>query len=37
MEVGETFEHTFTVPGTYVYVCVPHAGQGMIGRVIVNE
>jgi plastocyanin len=37
MEVGETFEHTFTVPGTYVYVCVPHAGQGMVGRVVVNE
>lgn len=37
MEVGETFEHTFTVPGTYVYVCVPHAGQGMIGRVVVGE
>ncbi|WP_276301598.1 YbhB/YbcL family Raf kinase inhibitor-like protein [Halorussus lipolyticus] len=37
MEVGETFEHTFTVPGTYGYVCVPHAGQGMVGRVIVSE
>jgi plastocyanin len=37
MEVGETFEHTFTAPGTYVYVCVPHAGQGMVGRVVVNE
>lgn len=37
MEVGETFEHTFTVPGTYVYVCVPHADQGMVARVIVTE
>jgi plastocyanin len=37
MEVGETFEHTFTVPGTYVYVCAPHASEGMVGRVIVNE
>jgi plastocyanin len=37
MQVGETFEHTFTVPGTYVYVCVPHAGQGMVGRVVVSE
>jgi plastocyanin len=37
MEVGETLEHTFAVPGTYVYVCVPHAGQGMVGRVIVSE
>ncbi|MFC7097434.1 plastocyanin/azurin family copper-binding protein [Halobaculum marinum] len=34
---GETFEHTFTVPGEYVYVCVPHAGQGMIGTVQVSE
>lgn len=37
MEVGETFEHTFTVPGEYVYVCAPHADQGMVGRVVVTE
>ncbi|WP_238392163.1 plastocyanin/azurin family copper-binding protein [Halorussus amylolyticus] len=37
MEVGETYEHTFTTPGTYVYVCVPHAGQGMVGTVVVTE
>ncbi|USZ67940.1 plastocyanin/azurin family copper-binding protein [Halorussus salilacus] len=37
MEVGETFEHTFTVPGTYVYVCTPHADQGMVGTVVVTE
>lgn len=37
VQVGETFEHTFTVPGTYVYVCAPHADQGMVGRVIVTE
>jgi plastocyanin len=37
MAVGETFEHTFTVPGEYVYVCAPHAGQGMVGRVLVSE
>mgnify|MGYP000415011492 CR=1 FL=1 len=37
MEVGETFEHEFTVPGEYVYVCTPHAGQGMVGTIIVNE
>jgi plastocyanin len=36
-EVGTTFEHTFEVPGEYVYVCAPHAGQGMVGTVIVNE
>jgi plastocyanin len=37
MQVGETFEHTFTVPGTYVYVCAPHASEGMVGRVVVSE
>lgn len=36
-EPGTTFEHTFTVPGEYVYVCAPHADQGMIGTVIVSE
>lgn len=37
LEVGQTFEHTFTVPGQYVYVCVPHADQGMVGTVNVTE
>lgn len=37
MQVGDTFEHTFTVPGTYVYVCVPHASEGMVGTVVVSE
>lgn len=36
-EVGTTFEHTFEVPGEYVYVCAPHAGQGMVGSVTVTE
>jgi Raf kinase inhibitor-like YbhB/YbcL family protein len=36
MQVGETYEHTFTVPGTYTYVCVPHADQGMVGEVVVE-
>lgn len=36
-EVGTTFSHTFEVPGEYVYVCTPHAGQGMVGTVIVSE
>lgn len=34
---GTTFSHTFDVAGEYVYVCTPHAGQGMVGTVIVNE
>lgn len=37
MEVDSTFERTFSTPGTYVYVCTPHADQGMVGRVIVAE
>jgi len=37
MEVGATYEHTFTVPGKYVYVCAPHAGQGMVGDITVSE
>jgi len=35
--VGATYEHTFTVPGEYVYVCAPHADQGMVGTVVVSE
>lgn len=33
---GETYEHTFEVAGTYVYICVPHADRGMIGTVRVE-
>jgi plastocyanin len=34
---GDTFEHTFEVPGTYGYVCIPHEPQGMVGTVTVVE
>jgi len=33
---GQVFRHTFTVPGTYRYLCLPHAGQKMFGTVIVE-
>jgi plastocyanin len=33
---GETYGHTFDVPGTYTYVCVPHADRGMVGSVTVE-
>ena len=33
---GWTFTHVFTVAGTYDYQCDPHAGMGMIGKVIVS-
>lgn len=36
-EVGTTYSHTFPVPGEYVYVCAPHADQGMVGTVVVTE
>lgn len=31
-----TFEHTFEVPGTYRYFCIPHEGTKMYGTVIVE-
>jgi plastocyanin len=32
---GETFSHTFTVPGEYRYTCVVHEAKGMIGKIVV--
>ena len=34
---GESFSYTFTVPGTYKYVCVPHEMSGMVGEIIVTS
>ena len=34
---GSTFEHTFTIPGVYDYLCIPHEAAGMVGRIIVGE
>lgn len=34
---GSTFEHTFTVPGVYDYLCMPHEAAGMVGRIVVGE
>lgn len=33
---GQVWSHTFTVPGTYRYVCLPHENKGMIGTVMVE-
>jgi len=33
---GGSYRHTFTVPGTYKYICIPHAELGMTGEVIVQ-
>jgi plastocyanin len=37
MQPGATYEHTFTVPGTYKYTCVPHEKDHMDGEVIVQK
>ena len=34
---GWVFSHVFNVAGVYDYQCNPHAGLGMVGKVIVNE
>jgi len=31
-----THQLTLTVPGTYYYVCIPHASTGMKGRIVVE-
>ncbi|HZP45208.1 MAG TPA: plastocyanin/azurin family copper-binding protein [Candidatus Binataceae bacterium] len=37
MTPGNTYEHKFTVPGTYKYTCVPHEKDGMMGEVVVTK
>lgn len=34
---GERYAHTFEVPGTYAYFCIPHEPAGMVGSVTVTE
>lgn len=36
LEPGDTFELTFTEPGTYRYFCIPHEAAGMVGEIIVE-
>lgn len=33
---GQSYSHTFTVPGTYHYFCIPHEATGMVGTVVVK-
>tara|TARA_Y100001968_G_C19441440_1_gene762775 strand:- start:1259 stop:1618 length:360 start_codon:yes stop_codon:yes gene_type:complete len=33
---GESWEETFSTPGTYDFYCEPHRGAGMVGKVVVN-
>lgn len=34
---GETYEHSFEVPGEHRYFCIPHESGGMVGAIIVTE
>ncbi len=36
MNPGAAYRHTFTVPGTYRYFCIPHEGAKMWGTVVVE-
>ena len=36
-KIGKDAEFTFTIPGIYAYLCVPHKTMGMIGFVIVDN
>lgn len=33
---GDSWEETFETAGTYDFYCEPHAGAGMVGKVIVE-
>jgi plastocyanin len=37
MPPGATYSQTFTVPGVYKYICIPHEANGMIGEVDVTK
>lgn len=37
LDAGETFSHTFDLPGTYEYYCIPHVASDMFGTVVVDE
>ncbi|HUO83631.1 MAG TPA: plastocyanin/azurin family copper-binding protein [Thermoanaerobaculia bacterium] len=37
IQPGASYTHAFTVPGRYVYFCIPHEDDGMIGVVVVTD
>jgi plastocyanin len=37
VQAGETYSHTFEVPGEYGYYCIPHEAAGMKGTIVVTE
>ncbi len=34
---GDTYAHTFELPGEYPYYCIPHEPMGMVGTIVVTE
>jgi plastocyanin len=36
IQPGDQFQYTFSTPGEYRYVCLPHEGVGMIAYVVVQ-
>jgi plastocyanin len=36
MKPGESFMHTFKVPGVYKYACAVHETKGMLGEIVVK-
>jgi plastocyanin len=36
VESGGNYWHTFSVPGTYRYICKPHESKGMLGTIVVE-
>jgi len=37
LEPGESYEHTFELPGTYEYYCIPHERSNMVGTIVAEE
>lgn len=37
LDRGEEYEHTFDVPGTYGYFCIPHEQVGMVGTIAIEQ
>ncbi|MGH7813186.1 MAG: cupredoxin domain-containing protein [Candidatus Binataceae bacterium] len=37
MPPGGSWSHTFTVPGHYVYCCLPHEKEHMVGEITVTK
>jgi len=36
-DTGHTYSHTFETKGVYDYVCAPHEGLGMVGKIEVTD